>query len=97
MVGKLRQRLDRIESKAQLLASLHSKFLETRRADTQRIEDLVAKEKQQNAEIARLRTEVEFLTVSHSVVPNRDDIASSRAMLAELVREIDRCIADIGE
>lgn len=97
MVGNLKQRLDRIESKAQLLAALHSRMLESKRADKLRIDDLIAREKLQSAEIKQLRTQVEFLTVSHSVVPSREDLASSRAMLAELVREIDRCIADIGE
>lgn len=97
MVGNLKQRLDRIESKAQLLAALHSDMIKSIRDDEQRIGDLIAREKQQSDEIARLRTQVEFLSVSHSVAPTRDDLESSRAMLAELVREIDRCIADIGE
>lgn len=48
-------------------------------------------------EVARLKTEVEYLTVVNVISPTREDIDRSRAILSGLVQEINRCIADLSE
>ena len=40
---------------------------------------------------------VEYLSVASTVRLTGDDLASARTMVADLVREIDRCIADLLE
>ncbi len=44
-----------------------------------------------------MRQEAEHLKVVHTITPSRDDVQRTRAMISELMRDIDRCIADIGD
>lgn len=48
-------------------------------------------------EIEKLRTDVEYMSVASNVGADRRNVEATRAMLADLVREIDRCIADLLE
>jgi FtsZ-binding cell division protein ZapB len=48
------------------------------------------------AEIERLKLDNKYLTVSSTVAPTREDTEVTGALLSELVREIDRCIAEIS-
>lgn len=62
-----------------------------------RIADLQYTVRQQESTIDRLNTQIEFLTVVNTTMPDRDDIDKSRAILTNLVREIDKCITDLTE
>ncbi|MDE5688858.1 MAG: hypothetical protein K2I18_09610 [Paramuribaculum sp.] len=97
MAGDLKQRLNRLESKAELLARTYAQLIESRNAAEAKIAELTALCDSYRKEIDRLSTEVEYLKMAHTVAPTRSDVAATRAMLAELVRDIDRCIADIGD
>lgn len=59
--------------------------------------DLEATVKQQQNDIERLSQQVEFLTIVSTAMPDRDDIDRSRALLSNLVREIDKCINDLTD
>ncbi len=96
MSDALKQRLDRIESKAALLAKKHAEMRESRKADETRIATLEELVDRQKKEIQQITAQVQYLKLSHTVAPNPEDVERSRDILAELVREIDRCIADIG-
>ena len=61
------------------------------------ISDLEATVKQQQNDIERLSQQVEFLTIVSTAMPDRDDIDRSRALLSNLVREIDKCINDLTD
>lgn len=97
MADNLQQRLQRLGEKSRVLVE---RF---RKVDAERIEALekVAELQQQvarlNEEIATLRTQVEYLTVSSTVAPDRRALNDTRAMVADLMREVDRCIADLTE
>lgn len=47
--------------------------------------------------IEKLSQEVEFLRIATTIAPERKDVEQTRAMLSQLVREIDNCIADLKE
>lgn len=53
--------------------------------------------KEQARTIERLQQQVEYLTVVNTALPAPGDIEKSRAILAGLVREIDKCINDLTE
>lgn len=48
-----------------------------------------------SAEIKRLKADNEYLTVMRAVAITPQQAEQSRSMLAGLVREIDRCIAEL--
>lgn len=97
MAVDLKQRLNRLESKAELLARSYAQLIESRKEAEAKIAELTAQSDAYRKEADRLRTEVEYLRMAHTVAPTRGDVEATRAMLAELVRDIDRCIADIGD
>ena len=41
--------------------------------------------------------QVEYLTVVSTIAPSRESLDETRARIAGLMREIDRCIADLKE
>lgn len=47
-------------------------------------------------ELAQIRTDNEFLTVASVISPSRDQVELTRSTLAKLVRDIDRCIAELS-
>lgn len=56
---------------------------------------LRAKVEALSAELKQLKTDNEYLTVMRAVAVTPQQAEQSRAMLAGLVREIDRCIAEL--
>ncbi|MDE6146363.1 MAG: hypothetical protein K2O38_05990 [Muribaculaceae bacterium] len=47
-------------------------------------------------EIDRLKADLEYMAVARSLGSNPQQIADSRALISGLVREIDRCIAELN-
>lgn len=97
MSGNLKRRLDSVITKAHLLRQRHEQILAEERRQQARIEELTAQLEQRDKEISRLRQENEYLRVVHSITPSREEVERSRAILTELMRDIDKCIADLGE
>lgn len=85
----------RIRAKIGLVAehqALLVSRLETERAENSRLKARIG---ELTAEISRLKTEIEYLTVMRAVAPTPQQAEIGRAKLAGLVREIDRCIAEL--
>lgn len=85
----------RIETKVAAIVDrqkLLARQLEAERAEKQRLEARVS---DLEAEISRLKTDNEYLTVMRAATVTPEQAEHSRAMLAGLVREIDRCIAEL--
>lgn len=97
MAGELQQTIDRINAKAQILLDRYSLIKEQRRQAVERIRELEAGLERLAAENERLRTEVEFLRIATTIAPSREDVGRSRALLSELVREIDKCITELND
>lgn len=97
MASDLQQQLERVRAKATVVGEkyqhLRSEFL----AAKDEISELKAKVLARDAEIEQLKLQVEYLTVASTVRLTGDDLKATRAMVADLVREIDKCIADLKE
>ena len=94
MAANLQQRLESIRSKASLLTERYVDLLEEKRAAEAKIAQLQSTLQHQQQEIDRLRQQNEqFTTLS----PKREDVERSRAFLSQLVRDIDKCIAELTE
>lgn len=97
MAGNLQQRLDSLRSKATLLTQRYVKLVEASRESETRIASLEKELKAAQDENKRLKLQIEELRVVTTLTPRREDVERSRAILTELVREIDKCIEEFSE
>ncbi|MBD5244673.1 MAG: hypothetical protein HDS57_04320 [Barnesiella sp.] len=97
MSGNLKRRLDNVTAKALLLRQRHEQILAERSRLESRVAELKTLLDQRDKEISRLRQENEYLRVVHSITPSRGEVERSRAILTELMRDIDKCIADLSD
>lgn len=94
-MASLQQRLSSIEVKTQMLLAKYAGLRAAKAAADERCDNLLRQVEQQSREIADLRRQVEYLRVTTTIAPTRDAVEQSRAVISELVREIDKCIADL--
>lgn len=87
--------LEGIRSKVAVIADRQAMLVETIRRQRAQVVDLQQQVAQLEAEVSRLRADNEYLTVVRAAAVTPQQAERSRAMLAGLVREIDRCIAEL--
>lgn len=97
MANSLGERLDRLSVKAELFADKYNRLAAAKRESDRRIEELLRQVERQSVEIANLRRELEYQKVAGAIAPTRETVENSRAVLSELVREIDKCITELSE
>lgn len=91
----LSEQLSRIGHKAELLVTRYATLKEANRELRSRELDLTAEIEALRTANERLRIELEYLRVSSAIAPDADSLRRAKATLAELVREIDACVADL--
>lgn len=88
IASRIKQKVAAIADRQRLLAQA----IESERADKERLTARVA---ELEAEIVRLKADNEYLRVMRAVAVTPEQAEQSRTMLAGLVREIDKCIAEL--
>ena len=97
MAIDLQQQLERVNAKTTLVLekyALMQQRLEQARAEIARLNDDLRRSRQS---IEALEMRLEYLSVSHTVASSGDELQRAKAMISELVREIDLCIADLND
>ncbi|MBJ2167406.1 MAG: hypothetical protein JFR24_06020 [Muribaculaceae bacterium] len=97
MAIDLQQQLERVNAKTTLVLekyALMQQRLEQARAEIARLNDELRRSRQS---IEALEMRLEYLSVSHTVASSGDELQRAKAMISELVREIDLCIADLND
>jgi len=97
MAGDLQQRLESLRSKAQMLTSRYEMLLSDKRDADAKISELNTLVERQKREIGILNQQLENLRVVSTITPSRDDVQQSRAILSQLVRDIDKCISELTD
>lgn len=97
MASDLQQTLQRISRKAETLVDRYNFVDEQRCKAEERVTELEATVAQLTEEISGLQDRIEYLTVVTTTFPQRENVEKSRALISRLVREIDKCIADLSE
>lgn len=97
MAGEFQQTIDRINAKSQILLKRYALIEKARAEAARRIAELEAEVDTLKKENGKLHTEVEFLKIATTIAPDRADVAATRALLTELVREIDKCITELND
>ena len=87
--------IERLRGKAAMVAKRYQIAIEQRDAARDEIKRLEDELSVKDREIRELKLKIEYLSVVTSARPGADEMKRSRAMLSELVREIDQCISDL--
>ncbi len=95
MAEELAEQLARLGHKTELIVMRFEGLRRRNREMSAELEELRAQLKVRDAQIERLLMEKEHLRVSAAVAATPDDVRRARVLVAELVRDIDVCIADL--
>lgn len=97
MAVELQQTIDRVNAKTQILLERYALIRRRRDEAEAKVVELETALTKLQAENENLHRQIEFLQIATTLTPSRKDVERSRALLTELVREIDKCIADLNE
>ncbi|MDE6135984.1 MAG: hypothetical protein K2F97_00740 [Muribaculaceae bacterium] len=97
MAIDLRQQLERVNAKTTLVLEKYALIQQRLAQARAEIERLNAELLRSRQTIEEMELRLEYLTVSHTVAASGEELEHAKAMIAELVREIDRCIADLND
>lgn len=95
MAKDFAEQTSRIGNKAELLFTRYSMLKEENARMREQLIELQATLRARDTEIERQRLELEHLRVSSAIAPDSATAREARATIAELVREIDACVADL--
>lgn len=87
--------LTRVGHKAELLVTRYEMLREENSRLQAQVAELEATVRTQEAELERQRLELEHFRISSAVAPDTETAKQARAVITELVRDIDVCIADL--
>ncbi|MCM1028979.1 MAG: DUF3450 domain-containing protein [Pseudoflavonifractor sp.] len=96
-MSELKQRIDSVARKAELLTTRYTLLRGEKKAAEERIAELEATVASQAQKIEELERQLEYLTVISVVEPKADDRINVRKRLAQLLHDIDQCIADLSD
>ncbi len=96
MAANLQERIEKIQAKAALMVERYEHLRLQLAEARDRIEELEAVVDRQRREIEERDRQIEYLKVASVLTPDHRDVESTRAVLSELVREIDKCINQLS-
>lgn len=96
MAADLQQRIENIKSKASLMVERYELLVKAKKAAQLRVTELEAEVERLKREIADRDRQIEYLKVASILSPDHKDVEATRAVLSELVREIDKCINQLS-
>ena len=97
MAVELQQTVSRIAAKSRIILERYELMKRQLKADAEKIGQLEQDINRMRAENERLRSQVDYLKMAAIVATEREDVERTRALLSNLVREIDKCIADLND
>jgi hypothetical protein len=97
MADELTSQLTRIGEKSRFLVERYRVVTQQRDNALSTIDTLQKSLLERDKELQQLKMQVEYLTLSSSISPDKDALDKTAAIITGLVRDIDRCIADLKE
>lgn len=95
MSAKIPEIVDRLTGKLNLLCDKYALVRDERDAAMAECRELREQMAALKAALEKANTEIRFLRVSHKIAPTQDDVLRSRILVTELVKKIDKCIAQL--
>ena len=97
MATGLQQILERLSSKTSVLTERYAVLLEAKKAADARVDELDGENAKLKAEIERLKQQVEYLQIARSISFDHETADRHKAFLSDLLRDIDKSIAQLSE
>ena len=97
MPGELQQKTDRIAAKARIVVERYALIAAQRDEALARVAELEGIVARLEKKISRLEQQEMYLRAAMSFAPTREETARAKALLTEMVREIDLCISELKE
>lgn len=97
MADELQTRLQSLQGKAKLLMERYKLLLRQKQHQDNELLQLQHTVKQQQKQIATLEQQLEHLRVVTPLAVQGADLELSRAVMTQLVRDIDKCIAELTD
>lgn len=87
---------DSIRAKVRVIIDRQQMLVEKINAQMAENEKLRSEIESLQNQLQRMKVDYEFLTMASVITHKREEVEQTRAMLAGLVRDIDRCIAELS-
>ena len=97
MVSELQTTLRRLQAKSDVLLEKYHALKLEKEAVEQENDQLRSRLTQLDKEIEKLRLDYEYLQMARMITPTRESVVQSRAILAKLVQDVDKCISQLME
>jgi chromosome segregation ATPase len=97
MAVSVQDTIQNLKTKAAIILDRHALLLKEYDDATERIQQLEATIDSLRKDVEQLSLENEYLKVASIVATTEEDIERSRAILSELVRDIDKCITELND
>lgn len=97
MAASLQETVKSLGKKIEAFKRLHEETLTEKIRLEKENEGLRADVAALNKEIQKVRTDNEFLALSHKLASDPDQIVKARRHIARLISDIDRCISQLKE
>ena len=97
MVSELQTTLRRLQAKSDVLLEKYHDLKLEKEAVEQENDQLRSRLAQLDKEIEKLRLDYEYLQMARMITPTRESVVQSRAILAKLVQDVDKCISQLME
>ena len=97
MVSELQTTLRRLQAKSDVLLEKYHALKLEKEAVEQENDQLRSRLAQLDKEIENLRLDYEYLQMARMITPTRESVVQSRAILAKLVQDVDKCISQLME
>ena len=97
MVSELQTTLRRLQAKSDVLLEKYHALKLEKEAVEQENDQLRSRLAQLEKEIEKLRLDYEYLQMARMITPTRESVVRSRAILAKLVQDVDKCISQLME
>lgn len=95
MAKDLSEQLSRLGRKAELLVTRFATLKSENQTLRAEIEELKAQNKALQSQNEKQGLELEYLKITGAIAPTSEEARKARAILSNLVREIDACVADL--
>ena len=97
MASDLEAILNRISEKSRFLTERYKVVSRRKEEAEERVAELEKTLRDRDRQIQLMSAELEYLKVSSALAPTAESVNTTRTMIRELIRDIDRCIADLND
>lgn len=95
MASDLQSILGRIITKSNVLIEKYRALESEKIAADKEIEKLQLQITSMKQEIERLQRDNEYMRLARTIMPNSEQLSESKAVLHQLVRDVDKCISQL--